>query len=602
MLASLSFQQISFFIILLAALFLFFTKWVRNDLVAIFIIVALYATRILSSEEALSGFSSEPALVVAGIFVLSGALHATGVTDSFASIIGRVAGRGYSVITAVLMASVSVLSAFSHHVTTTAIMVPVTLTIAKQSQIAPSKLLMPISFAASLGTTLAIIGAPAFLLASAVLQTFGRPPLGVFSIAPIGVALCITAIIFVLTIGRYLLPDRAGNSGDSEYFRLDEYLTEVVIPESSPFIGKTIDEFEKDKRYSLQVLGRMRNGRRRRRNSRPLRAGDVLLVRAPADDLVAIRNDRDVELNAVQQYGMSTMHAPEEQDDGAERGQFVQAIVAPHSDLIGRSIGDVDVRERYGTVIVGLWRKTGWLNEELSKILLQAGDILVFEGEADAIERMGRDNAFLLLVPFHGAPKLKMRAQLATAIMAVSIGCAAFNLVALEIAALAGAAMMVLTGCISPRKAYDSIDAKIFVFIAGAIPLGLAMEKTGLSTMMANGLKELVVGWNPFFILVVVFTCVALITQVMSDAATTALFAPIACSLAIGLNHNPEPYVITVAMAAVTACLTPLGHHGNMLVYSPGGYKFYDFIRVGAPLTICIGLIVCTITPLVWPY
>jgi len=247
-----------------------------------------------------------------------------------------------------------------------------------------------------------------------------------------------------------------------------------------------------------------------------------------------------------------------------------------------------------------LWRKRGWLNEELSKIRLRPGDVLVFEGDKESIDRMGHEKAFLLLVPFHANPKIKAKAGLACAIMLATILCAVFSLLSIEMAALTGAALVVLTRCISPLKAYESIDTKIFVFIAGAIPLGRAMEQTGISKLLAGSFVETLQGWEPFWILLVLFACVALITQVMSDAATTALFAPIAGSLAMSLGHRPEAYVVTVAMAAVTAFLTPIGHHGNLLVYGPGGYRFSDFVKVGVPLTFIVAIIVCGVAPMLW--
>jgi di/tricarboxylate transporter len=249
---------------------------------------------------------------------------------------------------------------------------------------------------------------------------------------------------------------------------------------------------------------------------------------------------------------------------------------------------------------VGLWRKDGWLDQEISKVRLRANDVLVLEGDAESLANVANDPAFLMLVPFHGESKPRRRAWLAGLIMLATILLAAFNLMTIEMAALTGAVAVVLARCINIRQAYSSIDARIFVFIAGAIPLGVAMQKTGTATMLAGWLQHAVGGWPERATLLALFAVVAIITQFMSDSATTAVFAPVAVALAQALGRAPEPYVVTVAMASVVAFLTPIGHHGNLLVYGPGRYKFGDFVKVGAPLTVLAAVVVVMLTPIIW--
>ena len=600
MFANLDFQQLSFFVILIAAFALLLTERLRNDLVAVLIILALAVSGILEPKEALAGFGSEPAIVVAAIFVLSGALHQTGLSDTIGAWIGRLAGSSYWRAIAVIMPAVALLSAFTHHLTTTAVMLPVTLNLSRQRGIAASKLLMPLSFAASLGTTITIIGAPAFLIASGVLQQAGRPGLGIFSIAPIGLALSLVGTLFILVAGRFLLPDRGGADDTANRFRLDRYFTELTILPESPFLDQTIAQVEANDRYHFQVVGWMRN---RRHQPRPygdeqLRSGDVLLVRAPPDEIMAFRQEAGVELHAVAKYGDST-NSPGENDDAET--QLVQAVVSPNSDLAGRTLGAIDFRRRYGALVVGLWRKRGWLQQEISKIKLRAGDVLVLQGEEEALDRVAGDHNFLMMVPFQGEARLRSKTRLAAAIMLATVVLAALNLLSIEIAALAGAVAMVLTRCIMPRQAYRAIDARIYVFIAGALPLGAAMQKSGASELLARWLQGAVGGWNQTMILLLLFTIVGILTQFMSDAATTALFAPVAAALATALGQAPEAYVVTVAMASVASFLTPIGHHGNLLVYGPGRYRFADFVRVGAPLTVLVALVVAFMAPLIWP-
>jgi di/tricarboxylate transporter len=597
-------QQIVFLAILAIALVLFITEWIRPDVAAVLVVIALYLGRTLKPDEALSGFSSEPAIVIAGIFVVSGALHATGLSDRLGDWIGRFAGNSLGRAIAVIMPSVAVLSAFTHHVTTTAVMLPITLDLSRERKLPASKLLMPMSFAASLGTAITIIGAPAFLIASTILQQGGRPGLAIFSIAPIGLAMTVAGTLFILLVGRFLLPAHKGGDDAARHLRLEDYLTEIALTKDSPLVGRTGSEIQNDANYHFTLAGVIRKGQRLRGGVRneQLKEGDVLIVRTTPEELLSIRQDKTLKLRPVKLYGAPKSANGKEKENGDADASdlFVQAVVAPRSDLIGRTVSDTDFRRRYGAVVVGLWRKDGWLNQEVSKVKLRANDVLVLEGEEEALARVSADKSFLMLVPFQAEPKLRGKAWLAGAIMLLTILLAAFNLLTIEMAALTGAILVVLTGCMSANQAYHSIDARIFVFIAGAIPLGTAMQKTGTANLLGSWLQHAVGGWPERAVLLLIFAIVAVITQFMSDSATTALFAPVAVALAQALGRAPEPYVVTVAMASVVAFLTPIGHHGNLLVYGPGRYKFSDFAKVGTPLTVICALIVVLLAPLIW--
>jgi di/tricarboxylate transporter len=591
--------QLVFFAILLTSFVLLLTEKLRNDVVAVLIVIALATTRLLSPVQALSGFGSEAAIVVAAIFVLSAGLHRTGVAESLGRLIGRWAGDGWARAIAVIMPSVAVLSAFTHHVTTTAVMLPVTLDLARDKRIPASKLLMPLSFAASLGTTITIIGAPAFLIASESLRQAGRPGLGLFSIAPIGLALSAVGTVFVLLAGRWLLPERKGAESGENHFRLEEYFTELTVLDDSPFRDKTVHEIEAEKTYELSIIGVVRQGRRLGGSLAQTRVkpGDVLLVRTTPEDIAAIRKEAGVELHPVAQYRPASDGAHDD-DDPAEH--LVQAVVAPGSELARRTIADVDFRRRYGAIVVGLWRQDGWLDDELSRTRLRPGDVLILQGDDEALARVGAAPGILMLVPFHGEGRVRRKGTLASAIMVLTVMAAAFNVVSLEIAGLGGAVAMVLTGCLTGGQAYRAIDSRIYVFIAGAIPLGLAMKSTGAANTLAGWLQSVMQAWSQPLILLALFAVVSVVTQFMSDSATTALFAPVAVALAQALDRPPEPYVVSVAMASVVAFLTPIGHHGNLLIYGPGGYRFADFVRVGAPLTALAAVIVVFLAPLLW--
>jgi di/tricarboxylate transporter len=594
-------QQLAFVAILLAALVLLVTERLPTDAVAVLVILALVVTGVLSSQDALAGFRSEPAIVIASIFVISAAFQTTGLADLLGRWIGEAAGHGLLRMLAIGMPAAAAMSAFTHHVAVTAIMLPVGLNLSRERGVPASKLLMPLAIASSLGTTLTIIGAPSFLVASELLRQAGRPGLSVFSITPLGAALTLAGVAFILAVGRFLLPTRRGTDEGSSRFRLDEYFTELSILPDSPFLGKTLDEVHADKRFGFTVHGWLR-GRQRLRppyTDERLEAGDVLLIRTTPDELVAIREEPGVELEPVSRYERRTPAVaaadPEEVPD-----RLVQAIIAPDSSFAGRTLGEVDFRRRFGALVLGLWRRQGFVDGELARTRLREGDVLVLQGDEEALGRVARDRGVLMLVPFEGSPRRHRKALVATLIMLGTIGAASTNVTSLAIATVTGATAMIVARCIAAREAYRAIDARMFVFIAGAIPLGTAMRKSGTADLLAGWLQGILASWSETLILLALFALVGVVVQFMgSDSATTALFGPLAIALAQALGQPPEAYVVTVAMAAVTAVFTPMSHH-NLLIYAPGGYRFFDYFRVGAPLTVVLALVVAFVAPLVW--
>jgi di/tricarboxylate transporter len=603
MLNGLEANQIFLFVILAGAAVLLFTEWIRIDLTAILIIAALGLTGVLDADGALSGFSSEPAIILAAMFVLSGALFHTGLSERLGNRIKLLAGKNYGRIILIVMPSVALLSAFVGHVALTAIMLPIILNLARENAIAPSKLLIPMAFAASLGTAIALIGAPAFLVANGLLRQAGQTPLGIFSIAPIGLVISAVGTVFFLLVGRFLLPDRKGEDA-VDHFRLEGYYTELLLLPDSLLIGKTIREIEEQQPVDFKVSAWYRNGRPRNRpyGTKKTQAGDVLVIRTSPDRIATIEKEPGMAIQPLEKYKETfpiSAEGENHKDDLSTR--LVQSVVAPRSELIGRTIGKIDFLENYGVLVVGVWRRKGWLRTELSRVKLREGDVLVLTGDSDSLQRISGDKSFLMLVPFRGEPKPLHKARIAGIIMVVAVAIAALNIVPVEIVFLAGALVMILSGCISAQQAYQSVDARIYIFIAGAIPLGLAMQETGTADLLAGWLQGLVSGLAIHWILLALFLVTGILTQVMSDAGTTALLGPIAIALARGLDLSPEPFVVTVAMAAVTSFFTPIGHHGNLLIYGPGGYQFGDFVKVGVPLTLIVAVIVSLMAPILWP-
>jgi di/tricarboxylate transporter len=408
-------QSIVFALILAGTLILFISERVRIDVAAMLALLALAITGILTPAEALSGFSSEPAIIVAAVFVISASLNATGIVERLGRLIARTAGGSEVRAMLVVMPSVAALAALSHHLMITAMMLPIVMQFAREKQLSPSRLLMPMSLAASLGTTLTLFSAPAFLLMNHLLARGDRPRLDVFAITPIGLALIVLAVLYMLA-SRWMLPRRAGQADQNEYLQLDRYHTELVIVDDSRWIGRPLTELTSHFEGRLSVVEWLRGGAPQRHapDDALLDAGDVLLVRASPDEIASMSEEPGLELHAVVQYG----DAAPKNEVSKEENQFVQVVVAPMSRFIGRTIAEIDFLKRLRVVVVGLWRQQGWLRQEVSQMQLQEGDLLVLRGKARTFAELATDRGFLMLLPFSAKQRRRHRATLALCLIA----------------------------------------------------------------------------------------------------------------------------------------------------------------------------------------
>lgn len=592
-------DQIVFTVIMVTSIALFITEALRVDVVAILIILALALTGLIEVKEAFSGFSSEPALIVCAVFVLSAGLSFTGATDIIGSFVGKWSGKSETRANSVVMTAVAALSAFTHHLMVTAMMLPIVMKLCKEKGFPTSRLLIPMATAASLGTTLTLIGAPAFLLANSVLQRSGAEPLGFFSPSYVGVPIVLASFIFIL-VAKWMLPKKSGVDASDDRFRLSDISTELIIPPGSKWVGKSLGELQAETEKRFQLFSWFRNHRALpiSDTERTLQLDDVLLVKTDADELVSIEEKLGLALRAVKKYGDgSTDPSKSLIQPGAS---IFQAFVAPKSRFIGRSLSELRFFERHGVVALGLWRKSGWMSDQISETPLQEGDLVVLWGTEGNLENLTQHQGFLMFMPFEGRPKKRTKMPLAVLIMLTSVVFAATGWLPPYVAFVAGALGMVLTRCLSAEQAYDAVETKIFVMIAGMIPLGIAMERVGLDKLLADVVFGFTQGWHPIAMLLVFFWFAALLTQILSDAATTVLVAPIAIAFAKSAQISPTAVVIASTIGAVASFLTPIGHHGNLLILSPGRYNFGDFLKIGLPLTVLISAITCYVSLAVW--
>ncbi len=590
----------TYLVILGGAIALLMGNRIRIDLAALLVILALSLSGLLPVREALSGFSSDAALITAAVFVISAGLAATGVTDRIGSWIGRWSGASEWRTLLVVMPATALVAAFTHQLMVVAMMLPVLMTLARTHHLAASRLLMPMAYAASLGTTMTVLGAPALLLTASLLHRSGLPRLGLFSIAPLGLALTILGTLLVLALHR-ILPRRSGGDRDSAMEVIGRFYSEVSVPKASRWSGRTMDEFMADYGAHLRVIDWLRRGASLPGPYGPqaLLEGDVLLVQASVGELAGLALQSDLQWHAVAQAGEALPQGLSERAQGQAR--LFQAMVAPRSGLVGRSVAEADLPNRFGVVAAGLWRREDWLGGEFGQARLEAGDVLVLWGAPERFRALAQFRGFLTLAPIQAELRLRHHARRALVILAASVASAASGRVEPVVAFLGGAVAMMLTGCVPTDQGYRAIDLRPFMMIAAAIPLGVAMKTSGTAGWLAHGLGLLLQGQSPFVTLLWLFFAAALVTQPLSDTATAALLVPVAIALADTVHLNPVAAAITVAAGAVSAFITPIGHHGSLLVLRAGNYRFHDFLLLGLPLTILAGLVTAWMAPRLFP-
>lgn len=587
-------DQLIFICIMIGAIWLFISEYLRVDVVGMLIILSLAITGLIDTKDAFSGFSSEPAIILAAVFVLSAGLSYTGVTDRIGQWVIKLSGKGESRAIFVIMLAVAGMSAFTHHLMITAMMLPIVMKICKDEEdLHASRLLIPMATAASLGTTMTLIGAPAFLLANNVLKRSGETPLSLFSVGQVGVPLVFIGIFFCILM-RWILPKQSGVDDSVNQYKLTDITTEFSLTEDSKWIGKTLSELvtATSKQFKSVVLES-----KDKTSSGILDVDDTLIVRTTPDELVSYTAADGLVLKALHKFkgGNINAHSLE-----GEEKHILKAVISSKSEFVGKNVIELDFFRRFGVVVIGIWRKSGWIAKGVSETILMPGDTLVIWGPKEKLDDLSLQRGFLMLLPFYATVTKRSKALTASTIMLISIGIAATGLLPAYIAFVSGAVAMILTKCVDIEKAYSSIETKIFVMIAGVIPLGIAMEKTGVDKLIADQIVNYTGGWQPFAMLMVFFWISALLTQIMSDSATTVLLAPIAVSFAKSAGISPTASVICVTIGAVASFLTPIGHHGNLLILSPGGYKFNDFLKIGLPLTVILSLITCYLSLMIW--
>jgi len=772
--------------ILVVSLILFISEVIRMDVVALLVLGTLAITGLVDSNQAFAGFSNSAVITVWAMFILSEGLTRTGIADIIGRQVMRFGGSREVPLIFIIMITGAVLSAFMNNIGVAALMLPVVVEVARRTGVAASRLLMPLAYSTLLGGLMTMIGTPPNLLISESMVLGGYEPFALFDFTPLGGAVMVTGVVFVVIVGRFLLPNTSAKrdkhvsqrSLRSQY-KLQERTFVMRVPMDSVLVGKTlaesrigtstsliilsllrdgrnaslpgrqtvirggdgflvqgrIDQFRELRRWSdliieressvlksmvaskvayasvtvnegspvvselirhaafrtrfdVAVVGVLRKGRYRLTNLAyvPLRAGDQVLVQGEIESVAALEKFsdfaqvqifspeqvretyqtdermfvvrvpkesglaeetlkksrladvfdfrvlavfRDGELQVMprgdevllggdllliegQQSDLDVLRGMQELEIDtkvpgnlgtleSERLTLMDATLDPRSSLAGRSVGELNFRERYGIELAGIWREGTTIGTELADERLQFGDALLLLGPRDRLKLLSSDSDFLILTPLGQEPPDTRRAPLAALIMAAVVGSVMMGMAPISVAAVIGGTIMVLTGCLNMEQAYRAIDWRAIFLIAGMLPLGTAMQESGAAIYLANQVMDLLGDAGPWPVIMGLYILTAMATMIIPTAALVVLMSPIVLSAMSEMGLQPETAMMAVAMAASASFTSPISHPANILVMGPGGYRFVDYLKVGVPLTIVVFITVMVLLPILWP-
>jgi len=581
--------------LIVVALVLFATEVFSIDVVGLLLLLALTIPGILSPRQALAGFGSETIFVLIGLFVLTAGIRKTGVVERLGLRLAAFGSDRPVALTRMLITSATAMSAFISNTITTAVLLPITVGSAKRASISVAKVLMPLAFASILAGSITVIATSTNLVISGELPDYGMERIGFFELAPVGIGLTVAGLLYLLFVAPRIVPDRF--KGDRlENFGLRRYISELVIPSGSKLDGKTLAESKLGETLNLSVLSLRRGDRRnlQPRSNSKLREGDILLIEGSADDILSIKDVMGVDID--------TGFEASDTDLESAGVRMVEVMVTPESQWLHKSARANGFRQATGLSVLAIHSPGGEQDyqRQLSRQRMGAGDVLLLQGSIEDIERL--DPADLLnLEDVSAHHPRSTKGPLATTIFVAALFVAATGILPMSVAFLTGIVALILTKALRPEEGYRSINWRLLVLIGCMMAFGVAMKETGTSTFLANLVVEYVSPFGTLAVLAAFFVLTSFLTQPMSNQAAALIVLPVAIESARALGVDPRSLVMSVTFAASCSFLTPL-EPACILVYGPGRYRFFDFFKVGLPLTLIVFAFCMALIPVFWPF
>jgi di/tricarboxylate transporter len=589
-------------ILLAVAITLFALEKIPVDIVGLILVVALVATRVLTMGEAVAGFGNDIIVTIGGLFVLVGGLAKTGLVDQIGRRIHRLAGNNLFVLTSLVMLTAAATASVLKNTTTTAMFLPVVLGLALKAKVPPSKLLMPLAFGAILGGSCTLIGTSTNLAVSGTIVRYGQAPFSMFELAPVGILMLAAGMLYMLTFGRHLLPSRGGG-GESftEQYKMREYISELIVLPDSPLVGRTLGEANLNEELDLNVIGIVRSDGQKigaPSSTQRIRRRDSLIVEGVLNDILRVKEEAGLEIKP--DFSLS-----DRQLEGGSVELF-EALVQRNSRLNGETLKSIGFRERYGLTVLAINRHGRTFVNKLSSVELQFGDVLLIQGRRGGIDPLIENNDVLILEDVSHAHRRSEKKKWAITAFALflflSLTKVTFGFeTPLAIAVLAGVFLLLATKTVQYRELYSLINFPLLVLIACMMSFGVAMEKTGADKLLAAYVTDYFGHYGPSAVLAGFFLLTVILTQPMSNQAAALVVLPVAFQAAVTLGVNPRTFIVGVTYAASFSFITPL-EPACVLIYTPGRYRFMDFVKIGTILTVIVFLIAITLVPAFWPF
>ncbi len=592
--------------VLVGAVIMFATERFPVDVVAIVAMSVLVVSGVITPQQGVSGFSNSATITVAFMFILSAALFKSGAVVNIGNRIAQLFKLNFWVGILATMLTVGIISAFINNTPVVAIFIPILVGAAAQSKLSVAKMLMPLSFASMFGGVCTLIGTSTNILVSGIAVENDLEPFSMFEMTRMGLIFFGVGLVYMMLIGIRLIPDRALDDGLMKKFGMGDYLTEIVLLEGAPSVGKSIKESPLVKKLDIDILEVNRQGQTLIMPSEEfiLGEGDILKVRCNVEKIKTLKEREGIILKSDAKFKADEEIADNKSE---ERIVFVEAVIAPNSPFEGKTVKQLAFRQKYGATVLAIRHRGELMRDKVATTVLRAGDTLLIEVEKDhlpnlqQLELRGR-NTFLIVTEVD-LPEYRKDKMLTVVLTLVGvIALASLEILPIMMAAIVGSMFLVLTRCITMEEAYNAIDWKVIFLLAGAISLGVAMDVSGTATLISVFLINIIGALGPAAIVSVLYIITSLMTESMSNNASAVLLAPIAIATSVELGVDARPFLMAIAFAASSSFMTPVGYQTNTMIFGVGGFKFADFIRVGAPLNLIFWVLATFLIPVFFPF